>query len=101
MVNQILCQRMFLGKEIQFPFHQSCCHTNAMAKLLEVLTADSSCIGQMHAFFEQSFVKGEDAWHSKMQTGIDEVVGWVKMIFSVTSGFTNCPSSFSTKLALG
>ena len=39
MVNQILCQRMFLGKEIQFPFHQSCSHTNAMTKLLEIITA--------------------------------------------------------------
>ena len=41
MVNQILCQRMFCCKEIQFPFQQSLRQTYTATKLLEVLTTNA------------------------------------------------------------
>ena len=76
---------MFCGKEIQFPFYQSFRQANATTKLFKILAFNRPYVCQLHAFLEQSFVKCEDTMHTQMQTCIDEVVCWSKMILSVTA----------------
>ena len=84
-IYQFFCQRLFWGKEIQFPLYQPLRQSNAPAKLLKVLAPDRFCVRQLHALLEQSFIKSEDARHTQMETGIDEVVCWSEMIFPITA----------------
>lgn len=38
-----------------------------------------------HTFAEQPFVERKDSWLIQMQAGVNEIIGWGQMIFTVTS----------------